>query len=133
MNNNTCPECRAVCREYPQRDYALREILLMIYSGLGQEMPAFDPAIFVQIYVMLNECRGRDLSKEERKTYWAPMIEELRRMRGVPTGGPPDGSGDGADDPIDVDSDPDVDMESDWELGSGAGSEEGESRSASSD
>jgi hypothetical protein len=112
---------------YPQRDFALRHILQMVYAGLGQEVPtfdAFDDTIFARIYEMLEQYRILRLTYQQAATFWEPMIAEVQRMHGDvdQTAGPPR-------EVIDVDED--VDMEgngggSDWELGSGVGSEEGE-------
>ena len=86
-HENTCPECRNVCVEYPLRDFALRDIIPAVYFGLGQEMPnyeSFDDAVFVTIYAMLDECNEQMLTDSQLKAFWSPMVAEVRRMRGVP-------------------------------------------------
>jgi len=99
----------------------------MVYAAQGQE-PAthedLNAEVFVHIYTMLAECDGLALSENQLTVYWAPVIAQIRRMRGDPE----------ADRALDIASengDVDVEMEgndegSDWELGSGVGSEEDE-------
>jgi len=113
--------CRAGCAAYPQRDFALRDILPLIYSGLGREAPTsetVDATFFARIYAMIEESSSRWFSELELKAFWAPMIKEVQRMRGVTV-----------PNVIDVDVEMGRDDEgSDWELGSGvdSGEDEGE-------
>lgn len=127
--DNTCPECRAACPGYPQRDFALQEILQMVYEGLGREVPtyeAFDGTIFARIYAILGQYRTTFLSLEGTEQLWAPMIAETNQLVGNPVPV--------VQVPVRPRSvtvvDGDVDMqenapESGWDLGSGVGSEEG--------
>lgn len=143
--SNTCPVCRAECVRHPQRDFALRNILPAVYTGLGRETPAqedIDPALFTRIYTMLEESRTDYFTAVELRAFWAPMVTAVREMRGVPDapGDPGPGS---VHNPIEVDVDMDEDAEgsvvggdaggsvvdgdgegSDWELGSGVNSSE---------
>ncbi|KAF9643065.1 hypothetical protein BDM02DRAFT_3132675 [Thelephora ganbajun] len=127
QHNNTCPECRAMCEGCPQCDFALRDVLQMVYSGLGQEVPtygSFDATLFDRIYAMMQEFRGLFLTDSQEEDFWAPMVVEVQRMRGIPEDTP----GNSVDNAIDIDVDVDMEGEtddSDWELGSGVGSEEG--------
>jgi hypothetical protein len=57
----------------------------MIYTALGREMPGnFDAEIFEHIYVMLAEFRDGTWSAEQARAYWAPIIAQVRQMRGLP-------------------------------------------------
>ena len=85
MHNTSCPICRALCLTYPQRDFTLPDILEVVYSGLGQEVPtleSFDSTIFNCIFAMIEECQG--LTTMQLKAFWAPMRAEVQRMRGIP-------------------------------------------------
>lgn len=87
-HESTCPECRNVSVDYPQRDFALRDILSAVYFGLGREVPnykSFDDAVFVRIYNMLDECSERVFTDSQLTAFWSPIIAEVRRMRHVPT------------------------------------------------
>jgi hypothetical protein len=51
----TCPACRVDSVNLPQRDYALSDILPLVYEAQGATVPTiisenFDPKIFVTIY-----------------------------------------------------------------------------------
>ncbi|KAF9786230.1 hypothetical protein BJ322DRAFT_1108085 [Thelephora terrestris] len=146
VHNSTCPECRTACVGYPQRDFALRGVIQMVHSGLEQGVSTyenFDPAIFVQIYSMIEVCRASSFSAAEKQAFWAPMIAEIQRMRGVVISDDVNGGassnvndpinvdnmpGNGADNPIDVDVEMGGDVEgSVWEGGSGVDSGESES------
>lgn len=101
----------------------------MIYAALGREAPnceGFDAQVFVQIYNMLAECKGRELSRRELRLYWKPMLMEVRKMRGVPATDPISDDSDDDFNNIDVDVDMEGGEDSDWEVGSGVGSEDGE-------
>lgn len=157
-HSNTCPECRAACVGYPQRDFALRDVIQMVYSGLGRGAPTyenFDSSIFIRIYAMIEQCRALGLSNAQMEAFWAPMLAEIQRIRGVVISSGVDGAGSSVNNAINVDNagssvnnaidvdnmpgndpdnaiDVDVDMGgdgggSDWELGSGVDSGESES------
>lgn len=113
--------CRTNCVAYPQRDFALRDILPLIYSGLGREMPAsnFDATIFTRIYAMKEQFLGMGLTPTQAERFWQPMVMEVQQMRGVPVEDVP------VDAVIDVDAEMGEENEgSDWELGSGVDSGE---------
>lgn len=129
---NTCPECRTPCVAYPQRDFALRHILPVIYSGLGREMPTaegLNATLFARIYAMMEESKGQVLTLQQRTEFWAPMISEVRRMQdGNPPAPTPPAPTPPAPTPpeptppepiIDVDVEMEQDdADSDWEPGS---------------
>lgn len=113
-----CPVCRAACVAHPQRDFALRDILPLIYSGLGREAPTFesiDP-IFTRIFAMIEESQAHSWwTVEELEAFWKPTLKEVQRMRW----------------PNETEVEVDVEMEGEdessvWEGGSGVDSEEGE-------
>jgi hypothetical protein len=118
--DTTCPECREVSVGLPRRDFALREILRIVYTDMGQEVPNyqdFDETIFTRIYEML-DGRANNLTGVQLQEFWAPTIAELRRMRGAeipPTPPPPP-----PDEVIDVDMEEIVENNADvdWELDS---------------
>ena len=75
-----------MCVGYPQRDFALRDILPAVYFGLGREAPVhenFDDAVFVSIYAMLEACSGQNFTDLQLTAFWSPMVAELQRMRGA--------------------------------------------------
>ena len=71
----------------PQRDFALRDILSLISSGLGQESQVvgnLDPAIYARIYSMIEESQGYEFTNSQLTAFWAPVVAEVRRMQGRP-------------------------------------------------
>ena len=70
----------------PQRDFALRDILPLVYTNLGQAPTNgdLDPTLFARIYQMILEGWQRQLTLPELDEFWQPVITELRRLRGVP-------------------------------------------------
>lgn len=95
----------------------------MIYSSLGREVPTyenFDAEIFVRIYALLQECQGLFLTDAQREDYWAPLVEEVRKMHPIPVT-PDNGAADVHDTDVEMREDAE---DSDWELGSGVDSQE---------
>ena len=75
-----------MCVGYPQRDFALRDILPTVYFSLGREVPTyknFDEGVFVSIYAMLEGCSGQMFTDLQLAAFWSPMVAEIRRMRSV--------------------------------------------------
>lgn len=118
QGTTTCPECRVESRGQPQRDFALRDVLSMVYEAQGRDAPSllsenFDPTIFANIYA----------EKEEQEQRARERRERIRQIMNIGT----------AQLQAPVNNIPsaviDVDMEDDegsnWELGSGVDSEEG--------
>lgn len=126
--DNSCPECRVKCFGLPQRDFALRDILRVVYGNLGREAPTydtFDQTIFARIYELLREFRTAPRTRQQRLEFWAPIVAEVQQMCGGPAQTPAS-----TPDVIVID----VDMEgnsgvSDLELDEGVDSEESEGES----
>lgn len=124
--------CRIDCMGLPQRDFALRDILSLVYSGLGREIPVvvnFNPAVYTHIYSMIKECREHSPTEAQLTAYWAPMLAEIQRMRGDPVQAapapvqaapPPE-----ADADIEMDRDPDRESSSEDDSEEDQGGEEG--------
>jgi hypothetical protein len=77
-NGNTCPECRAICRTEPKRDFALRGIIRLLYALKGREEPTaastgFDLGVFTDMY---HQERERLRAEAER-------ARPARRMAGA--------------------------------------------------
>ena len=106
-HSNTCPECRAACVGYPQRDFALWDVIQMVYSGLGRGAPTyenFDSSVFIRIYAMIEQCRALGLSDAQMEAFWAPMLAELQRICDVVLSSGVDGAGSSVNNPINIDN-----------------------------
>lgn len=104
---------------HPQRDFALRDILSFVSSGLGRETPTigdFDPEIYIRIYSMMEECQGYMMTDSQLKAFWAPIVAEVRQMQGLPVQVAPSPT----PAPPVADGDVEMDGTSVWGLGLGA-------------
>lgn len=131
-HDNTCPECRAVCQGYPQRDYALQDILPKVYATLEPKRDPPDhssilPQLFNHIYQMLAVYKAGEFTREEEKRFWGPLIAEVEQLRGVQAEiqGAPGSSSNviDVDEDFEMDNsqDPDFEPDSDAESGEGRG------------
>ena len=136
--------CRIDSLSLPQRDFALRDIISLVNSGLGREEPAvgnFNPAIYHHIYTMIRDSQGHELTEAQLTAYWGPVIAEVQRMRPgpvqtapipvqaapVPVQAAPDPVADVEMDGSDSESDSEADSEEagEVEVGEGEGDEQG--------
>ena len=119
QGSTTCPGCRVESRGQPQRDYALCDVLSMVYESQGRNAPSvlsenFDPSAFTTIYVAREE-RARE--RRERIRHVVDIATAQLQLPRVPINDLPGGV-------IDVDM---MDGEgSDWDLGSGVDSDDAE-------
>ena len=100
----------------PQRDFALRDILPLVYASLGKAPTHenLDPAFFAHIYEMIQRGSQIDLTPSGLKEFWNPIVMQLRRMRGLLV----------ETEAEEAKVDAEMDNEgSDWEIGSGVDSE----------
>lgn len=114
--DNTCPECRATCHGYPQRDYALRNVLPKVYAALEPKQDRPDnssifPPLFAHVYQMLAAYKANEVPPGDEELFWAPLIAEVEKLRGVP----------GSSSAVDEDFEMDNSQDPDFEPGSDAG------------
>jgi hypothetical protein len=122
QGDTTCPECRVESRGQPQRDFALRDVLSLIYEGQGRDVPGilsenFDPSIFATIYAEKEERGRRARERRERLQQVINDATSQPQNLQAPANRIPD---------VIIDVEMQDDGGSDWELGSGVDSEEGE-------
>lgn len=81
-----------MCVAPPQRDFALQEILPIIYSGLGREIPTYEglnSTLFDRIYATMEECRTYTLLPRQQGALWTPILTEIQQMMGLDVSSPP--------------------------------------------